>query len=162
MKIENIYSFLISLLFSLFIPTFFPHITLVYFAPFLVILFFNETFIRALWGAAISGLIIDLLSSHHFGISSLCYTLTALFLYRQKRFFKKIASNIAIFSFFAAATYKMLKTVALFIFENGIPISIFWFFTDIVFLSIIDGLYAFIFFAIPIKGFEYLKNRFFA
>lgn len=159
MKPKIIYSFIISTFATLFVSALFPHFKPIFYAPFLVISFFNTTFIISLWLSCLGGLMVDLLSSSHMGLYALVYTLCTAIFYRQKKYFKDTPTNIALFTILISLAYTVINVILLFIFDKGINISLLWFLTDFIGLSLIDGIYAFVCFAFPITAYELLKNK---
>lgn len=159
MKTSLIFSFIIATFFTIFSSSLFPYFKPVFYAPFLVLLFFNLRISSTLWLSCLSGLIVDLFSSTHLGLHALISILCASFFYRQKRFFKETPINIAIFSSLISFVYVLLNAILLFVFEKGIKITPSWVMTDLIAMSFFDGLYALICFALPIKAFELIKKR---
>jgi rod shape-determining protein MreD len=159
MKFPVIVSFFIATFFTLFISAFFPGFKPVFYAPFFAIVFLNSTFISSLWLGIISGLIIDLFSSRYFGINALTCVLCISLLYNQKKYFKDSVVSISLFSCLISFSYMTLAVILLYIFDKGPKLGITWFFTDFVLMSIIDGIYALLFFAIPIKTLKLLKKN---
>ena len=157
-KITLLYSFFLSLFFALFATSFIPNIKIIYFLPFLVILYFNTSFITSLWISFLSGIIVDLISTTHFGINALVFTvLTALF-YHRKRLFNLSTLNIFLFTVLLSISHSIFKVFFLFIFDKGLTISFLFFITDVILMSIIDGLYSFLFFALPLKAIDKFKK----
>lgn len=159
MKIKVIYSFFISLFLAIFLSSFFPYYKPVYFAPFLALSFFNTTLITSLYLSFLGGAVIDLLSSTHMGMNALIYTLCAACFFRQKKYFKDSFLSLSLFTILISFTYTFINVILLYVFEKKITISILWMLTDFVMLPIFDGIYAFLFYSLPLKGIEILINK---
>lgn len=138
----------------------FPNIRLAPFSPFFAILFSRVPFTRALWIAFSCGLILDLVSSEiRFGLHALNYTITAAFLYHQKRhFFDDKPSALSFFTAIIAAFSTLIHIFALQAFDRGIALSFRLIFTDVFLMSILDGLYAFLWFTCPMKLYTYIQK----
>ncbi len=150
--------YLLATFSALFLSSILPGFKLIYYSPFLVILFFNTTYPKTLWLASLAGLTIDLLSSTTFGINAINYTLTAALLYRFKQFFNDKPINLSIFTLIVSVVYSILQILLLFIFDKGILISWGWIVTDLLFMPLLDALYAFIWFSCPIILYEKTKK----
>ena len=154
---ENYLIFFLSLFFNAFLSSIFP-LKLIYFAPFLTILFYKNSFLNILWLSVICGLITDSFSSSTFGIYSLNYLIASFFLYREKRFFNDSIINTSIFTSIYAAIFSLFNPLLFFIFDKKVILSIKWLITDIILMPIIDGIYAFLFFALPLYFIAYIKK----
>lgn len=146
---KNIFWALASgVLLTIFVPLMFPSLRLLFFVPFLIILFYQKSLPYCLWAAFFCGLFIDLLSNQSpFGFYAFIYTLTAALIYRQKRnFFSDHLSTLPLMTFLFSFTATALGLFFLYIFGSSIHIGIQWIFTDLVFMPLFDGLYAFVWF----------------
>ena len=160
MKPSIIFTFIFATIFAIFSSAIFPNFFKpIFYIPFLVISFFQASFIISLWLGCLSGFITDLLSSTHMGMHALIYTLCVMLFYRQKKYFKETPLNISIFTVLISFVYTLLNVVLLYVLEGGIKITFTWFLTDFIGMSLFDGIYAFIFFALPLKMIELLKKR---
>lgn len=160
-KISLFFPFTLALSFALFGHIFFPYLKLSIFAPFLAILYNRVSISKALWISFACGLIIDLISSHtRLGIYALNFTLTTAFLYPQrKHFFEEKASALSLFATLIAALSTLLQFFLISIFDKGIPLSLTTFLSDVVLMSIFDGVYAFLWFTCPTKLYIYIKKK---
>lgn len=149
-----------SIIASILIGTIWPHLKINAYIPFLIILMLSSTFGKAMWMSCFSGIILDLISSNNFGIHALNFTLITFFLYRYNRFFNDRPINICFYTILASMTSTLIYFFLYFIFKNAFSISIKWIFTDLLFMSIIDGIYAFIWFSCPIIVFQVINNTF--
>jgi len=143
----------------LFFHAFFPHIKLICFAPFLAVLFIQMKATVALWISALTGVFVDLFSSHFFGMYALVFVLACIFLYRQKRFFALNPLNLAIYTAIISVVITLIEPVLLFLFEKKVTLSWKWFFTDLIIMPTLDGLFAIIWFAYPIKLYDMVKKQ---
>lgn len=145
-------------IFSMIFFSSFASIKFVYFAPILIYLFFRMSFISILWMSSFLGLIQDLFSSSFFGINALCYLITSIILYREKRFFNDKPINLSIFAIIFSIIFSIFSPILFFIFDKKINLSIKWLATDLIIYPILDGIYAFTFFAITILLFEKISS----
>ena len=143
----------------LFFHAFFPHIKLICFAPFLAVLFIQTKATIALWLSALTGVFADLFSSHFFGMYALVFVLVCALLYRQKRFFAVKPINLAIYTAIISVVITIIEPVLLFLFEKKVLLSWKWFFTDLIIMPTLDGLYAIVWFAYPIKLYDIVKKQ---
>ncbi len=152
--------FCLALLVVVFWTLFFPWIKLAPFAPFLAILFSRATFPKALWTAFGCGLILDLLSSElRFGLHALNMTLTTIFLYPQKKhFFEDKATALSFFTAIIAAFSTLVQIFLLHAFDRGVMISLRLIFTDVLLMSLLDAVYAFLWFTCPMRLYTYIQK----
>ncbi|NGX34932.1 MAG: hypothetical protein K1060chlam1_01294 [Candidatus Anoxychlamydiales bacterium] len=143
---------------SFFSMIFFSNIKFIYFAPLLIFLFYNISFASILWIACLVGFIQDLFSEAFFGINAILYLLSSIILYRGKKYFNDKPINLSIFTWIFSIIFSVLSPILFFIFDKKINLSITWLITDVILYPAIDGIYAFLFFAMPILFFEYLKK----
>ena len=106
---------------------------------------------KPLAGAAIAGLIVDLLSDYPLGLYPISYTLATAILFRfRNRFLYDRPLHLAVFSSFASLVSSILQIFFLFLFDRRVPISGQWFIFDWAATSLIDGIYSFIWFSGPL------------
>lgn len=159
MKDHVLLSATLAMIATLFLSSVFPHLHLMTLAPFLVILYLNLKPISALWCSTLTGLFSDLFSSHLFGMYALLFALTSALLYRQKRFFNEKPINLAIFTALVSLLLSLMQPLFLFLFEKGVALSGRWILTDLLLLPLLDGLYALIWFSLPLQLYDYLKKQ---
>lgn len=135
--------FIICLLFHLFSPLYFFEWPLLFFSPFLVILYYQRSFLNSLWWSLSCGLILDFLSSSaHVGIFSANYVLTTFILYHQQRnYFADSFSTLPLMIFLFSCLSTIIQVVALFTFGKGFIFSQYWIFTDLLLMPILDAIY---------------------
>lgn len=152
--------FCLALFALLFGSVFFPNLRLIAFAPFLAITFWKRSFFTSLWIAALSGLIVDLLTSQvRFGLFSLSYCLTALLLYgRAHKFHEQKPFSLVFFSVFISAVFSLTHALLLALFEGGLPISFLLLSREVFLMSIVDAFYAFFWFTCPLMVYNYRKK----
>lgn len=160
-------SFTISLLAILFFPLLLPKLHLFYFAPFIILSFYQLSRIALLWRALLCGVIVDLLSSGSlFGMSSLNYCIVSSLLYGQKRnFFEDKLSTLPLMTFLFSLFSSLVELVSGFFSNHHYPLSPSWMMTDLLGMAGADALYALLFFSIPnslissIFRFYFLKTK---
>jgi rod shape-determining protein MreD len=159
-KIPLYFPFLLALFAALFGNVFFPYLHLSFFAPLLALSFYAATLSKSLWISLGCGLILDLISSEfRFGLYSLTFVLATLLLYAQKKhFFEDKPLALSLFSSLIAAFLTVLQFILVHLFDRGIPFSILTVFTDVIFMSAVDGLYAFLWFTCPMRLYIYIKK----
>lgn len=171
----NLYSknlilcFFAALLMTLFHSAFHTSWAFCYFAPFLVIVFYQKPLRTALWISLGCGLLLDSLSSHpKFGLHATAFVMTASLLYGQKkRFFADHLSTLPIMTFF----YSLISTCILIslhgICEKSFPVSKVGLFTDCIAMALADGILAFGYYILPFillgktprRGKDYFEGR---
>lgn len=153
--------FLLSLFAAIFGSVFFPKIHLIAFAPFLAIVFTRKNFVTSLWLACLCGLIIDLLSSQfRFGMHGLNYCLTTILIYHQrKHFFEEKTLALCLFTALVSAVSTTLQFFLLSAFDAGFNFSWSLIVTDFILMSILDGIYAFLWFVMPLKCIQFIRKN---
>ena len=146
----KIFLLLFISLFSLIFFSSFFYIKFIYFAPFIIFLFYRLKLISILWIAILLGFFEDLFSSSFFGISAISYLLCSIILYREKRFFNDKPINLSLFTIIFSLLYSIFNPILFFIFDKKINLSIKWLAADLIIFPLLDGIYAFILFAMPI------------
>ncbi|MGM0439626.1 MAG: rod shape-determining protein MreD [Chlamydiota bacterium] len=143
--------FILCLSFLLSFPIVFPTLKLTFFAPFIVMLYYQQPKQACLWVSFWCGLIIDILSSSSImGMHVLNYCLTTAILYEKRRaFFEDSIISLPIMTMIFSMLSSILQASLLKFFGASLPLSWHWVFTDLVVMSGVDGLYAFILFTIP-------------
>ncbi len=136
---------------TLSMPILWPSLRLFYYAPVLVIAAYSRSLKTAVWCAFLAGFIIDLFNpALSFGIHSLTFC-TAIFVlnYLKKHFFADSLSTLFLMTFFASA---LSTIISLFLFQFFLNIHLFswfWIWTDVIVMSLLDGVYAFTLFQLP-------------
>ena len=96
-------SFLAALAMTLFFPILLPAWGLAYFAPFLIIVYYQKRLLTCLWASLLCGLILDLLSSKtHLGFHGLAYlAATSILFPRRRNFFGDNLTTMPLMVFFS-------------------------------------------------------------
>lgn len=149
------------LFFTLFSSYIAPFFRLAFFAPFLIIAYYQKSYLGALKSSFLCGIILDLLSSPlRFGIWTLNYLTTTALVYPQKRnFFSDSLITMPILVFLFSFISTVLQAVLLFIFSKPLKLSFAWIFTDLLFMPFLDSLFAFCWFVIPSFFFKLSAKR---
>lgn len=144
-------AFLTTLCFTLFVPTLFPFIRLTFFAPFLIITYYQRNFLSSLWIAVVCGTIMDLISSTpRLGLYALNYTLTTFLIYNQRRhFFADSLSTMPIMVFLFCLFSTLMQVLQMYIFDQQVVVSWGWALTDLAIMPSFDALFGFLWFVLP-------------
>jgi rod shape-determining protein MreD len=143
--------FVITLFFLLSMPILLPSWRLLFFAPFLVVIYYQKSYTVSLWVSFLCGLFVDLLSSdRHLGMHAIDYSIATWLLYPQRRhFFAENLSTLPLMTllFSLVSTGVLMGLIA--IFEEPLSLSWQWGLTDFLYLPVADGCYAFLLFILP-------------
>ncbi|MCI0382197.1 MAG: rod shape-determining protein MreD [Chlamydiae bacterium] len=152
--------FTLSLLSLLIQITFFPKLKLMIFSPFLAYVYMKRSFLSSLWISAFCGLCMDCISSTtHFGIHALNYCITSIAVFRKKKFFfEDKSSALAFFVIFISFISILIQLVLLSLFGYKIPQDL-ALATDLIFIPIFNGIYAFLWFTCPINLYQYMQKK---
>lgn len=160
---------LIALILVLIGPVLFPSWRLNFFAPFLIVLYYQKSYLACLWASFFCGLILDLLSADtRFGIHALEYCLTTAILYGQRRnFFSDSLVTLPLMTFFFSVVATVIEWVASYIFGNEIGVTWQWMVTDLLYMPAWDAACAFLLFILPVfifgkpprRGKDYFLDR---
>ncbi|MBS0615511.1 MAG: hypothetical protein JSR58_03045 [Verrucomicrobia bacterium] len=149
------FSFLLALIMTLVSTAIFPSLKLMTFAPFFALSFYRVSFPKALWIAFGCGLLLDLLSSElRFGLQALACTVISSIFYTQKRHF--FEDKPLAFSAFSALISLALTIFLLFL--TYLPFQVGTLLTNLIFMPVLDGLYAFLWFTCPLKLYTYIQK----
>lgn len=91
-----------------------------FFAPFLVFVIYQKSFLYTVWTAFFCGGFMDLMTAtnHHLGVYALNYVLTVAFLYRKKQnFFPDYITTFLIMSFLFSLTSNLFSPLILWLVE---------------------------------------------
>lgn len=138
-----------------------PSLHLSFFAPFLVQVYYAKPFEKAIKWAVLCGVILDLVASQYrFGIMTLAAVATTFLLYAQKKhFFEDKSLAFVLFSAATSAVFFTLQCTLALLLDKGVPMTAGRFCFDLVFMSLVDGAFAFLWFTCPIKWYKYIKKR---
>lgn len=139
------WAFFITLLFSLIGPVLFPSLKLAYFAPFLIIIYYQKNFTYCLAASLLCGFLGDLfVSKTPLGFFALSYMLTTSLLFEQKRHFfgdSKLCLPLMVF-LFSSISYT-IQIALFYIFTKAFEESLMKLFFDIIYFGICNATYAF-------------------
>lgn len=152
---------IISILFALVTPAVFPHVRLLFFAPFLVIFYYQKTYLASLWASFFCGVFIDIFAGDtRIGLHGLEYCFTTFLLYRQRRhFFADSLSTLPLMTLFFSVTSTVIEWILMNVIEHPVGGSWQWILTDLVYMPVLDALYAFIVFVVPFFFFSSRSKR---
>ncbi len=154
--------FFFSLIAFLFVPIIWPTIKLFFFVPFIIVTFYQLSYIGSLWASLFCGLAIDCLSVHpFFGINAFKYTLTTFVLYPYRvNFFSDRASTLPLMTCVFSFVVTLISMLWASIFEKKQLFSWNLLYTDLFLMPIADSLYALIFFVwISMISTQYMRSR---
>lgn len=160
--LKQIYQpFILALCVALLGTCLFPSVRLIAFAPFLALLFMRANFLSALWISALTGLLLDIFTSQmRFGSYSFCYCLTALFTYHQRRhFFADKPLALSLYTALIACVCTLLELVMQSAGSGKLAFTARLILVDVIGMSLVDAIYAFVCFTLPMKIYNYLKHR---
>lgn len=130
----------------------FPHFVLLAFAPWIALVVLYCPSPKCLYLACLSGIFIDLITDDPMGIHALNYTIIAWFLMRYKRYFLYDQPfHLSLFTLLVSFCSTLLQLFLLFLFDRRIPFAGQWAFGDLVFMPVADAIYAFLWFAWPLR-----------
>ena len=122
---------------------YFTALPLLPFVPFIALASLKKTLDSALLLAALSGLILDLLSSDPFGIHALASCLTLLALQRMRKLFSSENFNqFGVYSALVSAVFTLIHFLLLFLFDRRLPFCGLWWIADWTLFPLADALYA--------------------
>lgn len=153
--------FLAGLFFTLTMPILFPMLHLLYFPAFLVRCLYTLPLSRTLWFAALSGLVIDLLSPNEkLGLNAASYLITLLILTRARRhFFEDSLSTLPILVFFFSAIQGAIHLLLTILMERPLPITPEFLLGDLILMPFLDALFAALVFTLPYSYFRTPQRR---
>ncbi|MCP5508098.1 MAG: mreD [Chlamydiales bacterium] len=160
--------FALTLLLTLLTPAMFPTLRLLYFAPFLIVSFYQCPISKCLWYAFFCGICLDLVTSEaRFGIYALDFIIVTIILYPQKHhFFADNISTLPIMTYFFSCLAALIHLLVSSIFNQSIPIGWRWILSDLLIMPMADMFYATAIFVVPYlifgkrtrKGKEYFMS----
>lgn len=146
-----ILAFFLALLATIFQGILIPQIQILPFVPFLSLVLMKCKPHNSLWIAALTGAFIDTLSDDPMGLHALNYVIVVGLFTRFRNYFSfEKPLHLSLFSFCISFSSISLQLLLLFLFDRRIPFGGKWTFVELIGMSLIDTLYAFIWFAVPI------------
>ncbi len=155
-------SFLIGLFFTLFSPLLSIFSSLIFFSPFLILLYYQRSFSSCLWFSFGCGLLIDLISSKTpIGFFALCYVLSTVLIYNKRLyFFSDNLSTLCVMVIFFSIVNNGVQLLGLALIQpHFISLKIFtgyWIYINLFLIPILTLLYTFLLFIFP----SLLLNKF--
>ncbi len=127
----------------------FPSWPIAYLAPFAVLCFYSNSLLRSLWIAAGLGMLVDIFAGDGpLGLCAASYALATLLLYRRRHTFYEQQLPLLTILFSCLSTGFAALILA---FTRGpFRISLSWIVTDLLLLPCFDGLYALVWFTLPL------------
>lgn len=154
-----IFCFLLSIIALILQVVLFPQIAILPFCPFLSLVMLRTSFTQALWLGCIAGVLMDLISSDPIGVHAVGYTLAISLLFRfKKHFLYEEPFHLSLLSALFSFTSTLLGLLLLFLFDRRVPLQGRWILTDLIGMPLIDGLFAFVWFAAPLSLSSKLKR----
>lgn len=146
-----LFTFLVSLICFLILPSLFPSFNLYYLIPFIIISFYQKPLLTCLWYALFCGLIIDIFSgSSRLGFTAMNYTLSVFLLYPQKKhFFSDSITTLPIMTFLFSLLSTVFQFMILYSLNKQPLVNIKWIASDLLLMSFFDAAFAFTLFVIP-------------
>ena len=130
----------------------FPHFTLLAYAPWIALIVLSRPRPKSLYLACIAGVVLDLVTDDPIGVHALNYTLIAWFLFRYRRYFNYDQPlHLSLFTLFVSLSSTLLQLFLLFLFDRRVPFAGQWAFGDLLLMPVADALYAFLWFAWPLR-----------
>jgi len=144
-----------------FIPNLLSEIKLFYFVPFLIVMFYQLTFIGSLWISLACGFFIDCLSAHSFfGLNAFVYVLTTMLLYQQRRyFFSDRLTTLPVMTYLFSTCATVFLIICAMIFENKLIFSWSFIYQDLILMPAADSIYAFIVFVFPYQLYKQIQSQ---
>ncbi len=159
-KLKLYLALLSSCLFFFIVPPLFPSWKVFHFVPWLALVITYSTFLRSLWSAFVTGLLLDLLSATTFGMHTLNFSIVTAYLFTKRRYFiKENPYNLSLFTTIYSFTLTLLYTLLFFIFDRRWLVSGKWIVTDLLLFSLFDGMYAYFGFTLPFSLWESLEKK---
>lgn len=152
--------FSIAFLFACLSTACFPSFHLVPFAPFFALLCNKKNKFACLWIACGCGLIMDLLCSDtRFGFYAFNYSLTLFLIYPQRHhFFEDKPLSLALLTAIISALSTFFQLVLFCLFSSNFPLLWKQFITDCAIMPLLDALYAYTCFYLPLQTYFLLRK----
>jgi rod shape-determining protein MreD len=159
-KQKFLLAFLLASLCLFLIHPLFPSLRLFAYSPFITLMLIHCRLQQALWASFIAGFILDLFSSGPMGLHALSLTLSSLLLFNQrKHFFEDNPYNLSLFTSLFSFTSTLFYSSLFFIFDRRVFFHGKWVITDLFLMPLVDGIYAAIWFTLPLLLIEKYKRK---
>lgn len=151
-----------SILASIVFPILLPSLRLVYFAPLQAFLFIRAPLNFSLWISLFIGLFLDCsTTSLPFSVHTIvCSVMTLLLHGRKKHFFEEKIFSWVLYSSLISFLYTALLFFCTLIAGTPLPLSLRSFFSDMVIMAFIDGIYTLVWFTLPMYMMTRIKQLF--
>ena len=159
-RVPLIFPLGLTLFFLLFSSTLIPYIKLSPLSIFLAFLYHRYPLEKCLWISALSGLSLDLLNADaRLGIHALTLTLTTLLIYKQKHhFFEDKPLALALFTLPISILWTSLEWLVMPLSGLFCTFSPSLFVTDLFVMPLVDTLYAWLLFCLPLSIYAQVKT----
>lgn len=159
-KVPLWFPFALALFFVFYGAILLPDTRLVPFAPFFAIVFERNSYVKSLWVATLCGLVMDIFSSQmYFGLYAICYGITAAICFHQKRhFFEDKPIALSLYSALISSLSSLSLIVLTLLFDKQFPVTLEVLISEGLITPILDALYAFVWFTVPMKVYLYLGS----
>ncbi len=154
-----IFAFLLSTIALIFQSILFPQIAILTFSPFLALTILRSSLYKALWLAILAGSLMDLISNDPIGAHALTYVAVTFLLFKIRKMFSHDEPfHLSLFTSIISLNITAFQLFFLFLFDRRVPLEGRWIFADFLGMPVIDGLYAFVWFAAPLSLFSKYKK----
>ena len=154
-----IFAFLLSSIALILQCVLLPQISILAFSPFLALVILRTTLHKALALSMIAGMLMDLVSNDPIGVHALNYVLVAALFFRvKKHFLHDEPFHLSLFTAIISSSSTIFALGLLFLFDRRVPVEGRWILADFLGMPVIDGLYAFVWFAAPLSLFSKCKK----
>lgn len=144
-------AFALALFFTLVIPILVPGLTFYFFAPVVVIAMYQKSRLGACWVAFGCGVILDILyAQDRFGPFIASFMVATIVIYSQKRhFFADTLITLPVMTYLFSLAVTAFQLLLIAGMERSVNISFKWIVTDLIFMPMLDGIFAFLIFIAP-------------
>lgn len=153
--------FFFSLFSFLIFPVIWPTARFFFFVPFLVVSFYQSSYLQSLWLSLFCGIIVDMFSVHaFFGWNAFTYMLTTAILYPKRcYFFADRLTTLPLMTFFFSSIITLFLIFGAEILEGQKLLSWKFVYTDLIVMPIFDALYAFAWVVLPLSLSRLIRFR---
>jgi len=143
-----------------FLHLFFSSLHLVYFAPFIVLIFYRCPLKQALWWSFACGMMVDLfLADTRLGTTALNYCTVTFFLHNtQFHFFEDRQSTLPVMTFFYSSLSNLIQGMLLTATGEPFHSSWSWVQSDLLFIPVKTSLFSLLCYNFPLSAYYHLKR----
>lgn len=154
-----IFAFLLSTIALIFQAIFIPQITILAFSPFLALALLRSSLYQTLWLSVLAGSVMDLMSNDPIGVHALNYVIVSALLFKvKKHFLYDEPFHLSLLTTILSFLSTVFQVFLLFLFDRRVPLQGRWVLADFIGMPVIDGLYAFVWFAASLTAYSKLKK----